>query len=61
VIMLDGDEAGRKSSMTVGRKLDGKFRVFVAYPPEGRDPKNLNYQETKRCMREMRRLKDLRK
>jgi DNA primase len=49
--MLDGDEVGRKSSRKIAEKLKATSNVYIVNTPEGKDPKNLTYQEFRTLFR----------
>ena len=48
ILMLDGDEAGRKATETIARKLDQRMNPMAiqkVWLPEGKDPDDLTLEE----------------
>ena len=52
VVMMDGDQAGLDASCRIAGKLCDVFKVEVAKPPWGFDPKNLNHKQIGRSLAE---------
>lgn len=51
VVMLDGDKAGRRAGIKIGKKLKDTFSVFFANVPDGFDPKVLHRKDFKSIIR----------
>jgi DNA primase len=45
VLMLDGDEAGRRASQQLATRLKGKASLSVVEVPSGRQPDQLSREE----------------
>ena len=45
VLMLDGDEAGRRASQQLAARLKGKVSLSVVEVPSGRQPDQLSREE----------------
>ena len=45
VLMLDGDEAGRRASQQLAARLKGKVSLSVVEVPSGRQPDQLSNEE----------------
>jgi DNA primase len=51
ILMLDGDEAGRRASQQLGARLLGKVSLSVAAVPDGSQPDQLSIEEIDRILR----------
>lgn len=51
ILMLDGDEAGRRASQQLAARLRGKVSLSVAGVPSGRQPDHLSNEEIDRIVR----------
>ena len=51
VLMLDGDEAGRRASQQLAARLKGKVLLSIAEVPSGRQPDQLSSEEIGRILR----------
>jgi len=51
VLMLDGDEAGRRASRQLAARLRGKVSLSMAEMPSGRQPDQLSSEEIGRILR----------
>jgi DNA primase len=51
IVMLDGDNAGRRASLKIAEKLKNTFDVRIASPAEGTDPKMLGRADFKMLIR----------
>jgi DNA primase len=51
VLMLDGDEAGRRASQQLATRLRGKVSLSMAGMPSGRQPDQLSSEEIERILR----------
>jgi DNA primase len=45
VLMLDGDQAGRRASQQLAARLEGKVSLSVVEVPSGRQPDQLSSEE----------------
>jgi DNA primase len=50
ILMLDGDEAGRRASRMVAAQLRGRMPLRIAWMPEGRQPDQLSDPEIQRIL-----------
>jgi hypothetical protein len=50
VLMLDGDEPGRRASRMVAAQLRGRLPLRIAWAPEGRQPDQLSDPEIQRIL-----------
>ena len=50
VLMLDGDEAGRRASQQLAARLSGKVSLSIAGVPSGRQPDQLSSEEIGRIL-----------
>ena len=50
VLMLDGDEAGRRASQQLAARLRGKVLLSVVEVPSGRQPDQLSSEEIGRIL-----------
>ena len=53
VVMLDGDEAGRRAAVEIAGKLAHKMWVRVVDVPDGRQPDRLATQEIQKLLARM--------
>jgi len=51
ILMLDGDEAGRRASQQLAARLRGKVSLSMAEMPSGRQPDQLSSEEIGRILR----------
>ena len=51
VLMLDGDQAGRRASQQLAARLKGKVLLSIAEVPSGRQPDQLSSEEIGRILR----------
>jgi len=50
VLMLDGDEAGRRASQQVAARFWGKVSLSMVEVPNGRQPDQLSSEEIRRIL-----------
>lgn len=50
VLMLDGDEAGRRATQQLAARLRGRSSLFIAEVPSGRQPDQLSSEEIQRIL-----------
>jgi DNA primase len=45
VLMMDGDEAGRRAALSIRQALDSRIETFIVDLPDGKDPDDLDDNE----------------